>query len=734
MRSFARSVSRRWSARWGVLLSVVFAFTAGAVYVLAVHDTGAFQLDADANTQAATPGDDWDRVCYQNAVTPVALGGLGLDPGPAATLCGTNVGTPTATAVSWAAEPNPASTIFTGGGSKDPIDINQWAWKNDANAPPDKDNLVHAYAARYSLPNSVTCPSGDPTKNCEVIFFGSDRFDNSGDSQQAFWFLQNQISTASNPIGGGSGFASSGAPEFHRLGDLLVISDFSNGGTTSTISIYKWDPGCTKDTTKQGGNCADANLRIAQNTLTGAAAKCSSANASGDAACGIVNSALITMPFAFVDKSATPNNQALTGEFYEAGLNLSKLGVGEECFATVVAETRSSTSTGAVLKDFVVGNFGRCTSGISTTPSDASGSALQNASISIGTGVASVTDSAAITVTGKSTWSGSVSFFLCGPTASGFPNCDGTTGNVGTAVGSAKTVNQTTPTALSDVVTVSSVGNYCFRGVFTSATSGVPNSSDFSQTECFTVTPVAPTLTTSASVDVVLGNPISDSATLTGTATQPGSLIINGSAGAAAGGTITFRLYGPNDNTCTTMTTGFTAIVVNVNGNGTYGPTGVSFTPTAAGTYRWVASYSGNLPNTTAPTTPQACVDASEDVVVNPAPTGITTTQTFTVKDSATITASQGGPLVGNVRFRLFNNATCNETAPNQLLFDSGNIAVSGASPQTASTSVTVNTTFTTSQPQLSWLVQYFSTNTNQQDVASACNTENAQLTIKNDP
>jgi len=733
----AGNVTQHWSRRWGILLSLIIGIGAGAFYVqnlVAVHDTGRFQLDGDAKQSTNTAGtpaaaDDWDNVCYTHAITPVALGGGGLSTADAVLLCGTGVGTTNSVATSWVAEPNPASTIFTGGGSKDPIDISSWAWKDDSNAPPDKDNLIHAYAARYSLPNNATtCPSGDPTKPCEVIFFGSDRFDNSGDAQQAFWFLQNSITTSSNKIGGGFGFATGASNgEFHHAGDLLVISDFSNGGTTSTITIYQWDPTCKK----AGGSCGDANLRLLGGQ-TGPAANCKTAGGH-DAGCGIVNPSTITMPWSFTDKSGTPNNQALNGEFYEAGVNLSTLGLGGECFATIVSETRTSAATGAVLKDFVVGSFAKCDSGIETTPGDDTGHALTDNSISIGTGIASVTDSAAVTVSGKALWSGTVNFYLCGPTASGFPNCDGTAGHVGTLIGAAKNVDQANITATSDVATVNSVGGYCFRGEFTSATNGVPNSKDFAQTECFTVTPVAPTLSTSASADVVLGNAISDTALLSGTATQPLSSFINNGAGAAAVGTITFNLYGPGDNTCTTS---IYTTTKTVSGNGSYGPAGVSFTPTQAGTYRWVASYGGNLPNTTAPTTPQACVDSNEDVVVTAAPTAITTTQTFTVKDSATISASLGGNLAGTVRFRLYNNASCSTANPNQLLYDSGTIAVSGASPQTVSSTANVNPAqYSTSASQtFSWLVEYFSTNANQHDSASACNTENASLTIKNDP
>src|SRR5947199_9401711 len=137
--------------------------------VLAVHDTGAFELDGNATSSTS---DDWDKVCHE--VT-------GTD-------CSTSSNTSGAKAVAWAAEPNPNSTIFTGGGSKDPIDIDQWARKDGAGGLPDKDNLEHAYAVRYSLASGPHCPGvgGDTSgaTTCDVIYFGSDRFDNSGDAQQ----------------------------------------------------------------------------------------------------------------------------------------------------------------------------------------------------------------------------------------------------------------------------------------------------------------------------------------------------------------------------------------------------------------------------------------------------------------------------------------------------------------------------------------------------------------------
>ena len=101
-------------------------------------------------------------------------------------------------------------------------------------------------------------------------------------------------------------------------------------------------------------------------------------------------------------------------------------------------------------------------------------------------------------------------------------------------------------------------------------------------------------LTTQASSGVTRGEAISDTATLSG--------------GATPTGTITFNLYGPNDATCSSAI--FTSTVP-VNGNGTYSST--SFTDTTAGTYRWIANYSGDANNAA---TANACNAANENVVV----------------------------------------------------------------------------------------------------------------------
>ena len=113
--------------------------------------------------------------------------------------------------------------------------------------------------------------------------------------------------------------------------------------------------------------------------------------------------------------------------------------------------------------------------------------------------------------------------------------------------------------------------------------------------ECFTVTPVTPALPTTAGPDVLLGNPVTDNVILRGTSNQPGTPAINPTtAGAAAGGTITFTLL---KDDCTTLATGSgtNPQSVPVNGNGTYGPVSGASPQTVATTNTTVCTTAANV-------------------------------------------------------------------------------------------------------------------------------------------
>ena len=112
----------------------------------------------------------------------------------------------------------------------------------------------------------------------------------------------------------------------------------------------------------------------------------------------------------------------------------------------------------------------------------------------------------------------------------------------------------------------------------------------------------AASVSTVASPGVTLGTPISDNATLSG----------GGIAPLQPTGTMTFNLFGPNDAVCAGPAIFTSSPAVNFNGPYASG----NFTPLAAGTYRWIANYSGDANN--APTA-NACNAANESVIVTAA-------------------------------------------------------------------------------------------------------------------
>ena len=163
--------------------------------------------------------------------------------------------------------------------------------------------------------------------------------------------------------------------------------------------------------------------------------------------------------------------------------------------------------------------------------------------------------------------------------------------------------------------------------------------------ETETVIAASPSLTTSAGGTVVVGGAgtLSDSATLSG--------------GYNPTGTITFTLYAPNG------TTVVDTVSVTVNGNGTY-QTPNGYTPTSAGTYEWVASYSGDTDNNLFTTTK----GSEPETVPAPVPPLSTTAGSTVVvgasslTDSATLSGAYNP--TGTITFALYapNSTTVVDT------------------------------------------------------------------------
>jgi hypothetical protein len=688
-----------------VTTAIALLWVAGAQ---AVHDEN-FQLDGDvlASTQthiplpADTQALDWDSL-FTSA-------GANKDPLPSGFDAASfkkdfnNSGTTFLT--------NDATTYATG--SKDTLPIADWQCNLDNNVN-SKIDVMNAYAASY------TATDGD-----EILYFALERNVNTGDANVGFWFLQ-------GPVGCSSSGAAADFTGGHQDGDLLVVSEFSGGGDVSTINAYRWD-----------GNDATGSLNPVP---VASGADCRGDNVDpDDATCGAANTDSISTPWLTAAKT-TIGNTLPEAQFFEGGVNLTDSNLGGKCFNSFIGDTRSSTSLTATLFDFAGGQLGACESGVQTTPQEGDGDPIPAGGLSIGTGSVTVRDHAELTVSGASAFGGNITFSLCGPLAlASTSNCQ--TGGV--QIGSPVAVSGPSPaTANSAVATLTSVGRYCWRAVYSGdAGAGVPGSSDpddaTNTSECFLVNPVTPTLTTQASGDVTLGSPISDTATLSGTANQPGTGGLGGAEtispgsinpttpGAAAGGTISWTAYGPGD--CSTVAFGPTTR--DVSGNGTYptaAQTAISFTPTAVGTYTFVASYSGSSPNTNSVPN-SACPDltGAEDVVVS-GQASLQTQQRWLPNDSAQITSPSGTTLAGDVTFTLYNDGSCG-VGGGTVQYTSGVIDVTTGSGSANSRNVsTNNSTFhvTANNDGSSWSWKVSYDDDNLLDPTDRCETTTPAFTL----
>lgn len=586
-------------------------------------------------------------------------------------------------------------TTFIGGSTKDHLPVS--GWNHTSGASPDKAEILNAYAAKAV-----------DADDRQLLYFGMDRYAVDGSTDIGFWFFKNPVVANSDGTFTGN----------QAINDILILGTFTQGGATSNIRVFKWvGTGGNESGTIQGPDATFGDC------VPGAA---------NDNGCATVNDTSIEVPWSYTFKGSAKTGWVPAGGGFEGGVDLTALGL-DGCFSSFLAETRSSPEITAILKDFALGSFEACGATLTTTPGDgtANGTALTDSNsnglpdVSIGTGTVAVKDRAVLNVTGISTWTGSLSFYICGPLTA-----PATCATGGVPIGSAQSIsNATSQPILSAAANLTSVGRYCWRGEFISTTTGVPNASDSSLGECFEVLPVTPTLDTAVVASPVnFGQAVQDNATLTGTATQPGTngghngtyLSINATNGAPAGGKITFTLL---KNDCSTLATGTGTNPQDVTVNQTtdpksYGPVG--FTPDAPGTYHWKAQYvpATGDPNNIGSTHNADCGDSDETVVVNQVPSSITTRQSVFPQDKAEITATGGGNLAGNLRFTLHDSlAECQNRT--DIKYDSGNIPISGASPQTGSTS---NTTYRIVDGTTHyWHVSYASTNQAQLGSSSEC-------------
>jgi uncharacterized repeat protein (TIGR01451 family) len=406
-----KSVTLLWVALFVFSLLLQYVALAAPQKALAVHDTGMFELDGNAvHNSATTPPYDWTSLFNASGnriVTP--------DPHNGPLLASTFIQD----------SATPDQTYFTSNKDIQPIANGQQHWGCDPiNNPLDKDDLLNAYAAIVQVPANAPDNAGHT-----VLYVGSERGSNNGTSFAGFWLLKDKNVGCT----GSANFSG-----HHTDGDILIVSDYTNGGGTQDVTVYKWTG---NDAT--GSPVLDTSFN---GSICGGQAT--------DNACAIANSATISTPWA-------PTSHA-SNTFVESGIDLTGLlGANGGCFTTFLAETRSSAELTATLKDFAGGQFNTCVTPSLATQVQQDGQDA-NGSIDLGESVVDVADLS----NNSPLPTGSIDFFVCRD-ASAAPDCS----TSGTKVGDTKTVNAS-GTATSDSFKATQTGFYCFRAEYTPDTAG----------------------------------------------------------------------------------------------------------------------------------------------------------------------------------------------------------------------------------------------------------------------
>jgi hypothetical protein len=223
------------------------------------------------------------------------------------------------------------STFATG--SKDTLNINPGWECTKSNNVNDKTDIINAYA--------TAATNGDV-----IAYYALERDSNEGTGNVGFWFLKDG-STACTPNPKSGSFVGN-----HANGDVLIVSEFSGGGSITTIKAYQWVGGA--------GGFLDPTPIAAGSQCVG--------NGVGQNLCAIVNGNLLQGVGAATDipwltetkqPGNTPSNNLDVSELFEGKINLTQLGL-LGCFSKYMAVTRASTALNATIFDYALGNFSLC--------------------------------------------------------------------------------------------------------------------------------------------------------------------------------------------------------------------------------------------------------------------------------------------------------------------------------------------------------------------------------------
>lgn len=543
------------------------------------------------------------------------------------------------------------------GATKDTNDMDKWDCK-DAGLSPPKNDMANAFVASYTV------------NGRQLIYFGLDRINSdNGNANVGFWFLKGNHDCD----GDGTGKFTGGK---HSKGDTLVTSEFTGGGSVSTINVFEWcsDPaapdlkcGSSTSVVEPTAGKGDGPLQL---VFTGADCRNPDGTPSAFAtglACATVNRTVNTEspPWPYIG-AGTPSDTYERGALFEGGIDATGLNLDLICTGTFLADTRSSQSPTAQLHDFSIGQVDLCSVSVATQSSTTASNVVPGTQVSdTATFTKSPSNAPAVT--------GSVKFFLCGPGLANAANATTGCATGGTQIGAAKNVSA--DSATSDQTSSSQtlgIGLYCWRAEYTpdaaSLYSAVSHTN--STSECFTTVKQPSNTVTDANPDgsaVVPGTSVSDTATVTGGAGQP-----------VPTGSVKFFLCQPatvitNGGDCSAggdqVGTPASGETLNASGVAT---SESSANTTAIGKYCWRAEYSGDafyvssshtngLTATTGGVTPECfeTLKQPSNTATDANPDGSAVVPGTSVTDTATVTGGTGQPVpTGSVKFFLCQPAT----------------------------------------------------------------------------
>jgi hypothetical protein len=642
VRTFFGGWSRRRPSRVGSLAVVCLALVAAMLAAPSASAAVNTYLELEGNVLdegVAASAPDWGASSGTNSIFTVTNG----------------VGDPRTTLptnffdAGFARDFIPGSTSDTSayaGSGKDINNITSWSCKTEANTT-DKGDIQNAYAAVAT----------DPTNGNLLLYFGMEKNAPNGNNNMGVWFLQDGSVGCDGTGAGGNGKPFSGT---HTDGDILLVAAFTNGGSTPTITAFKWVGG--------------ANGALSSGLVTGGA--CGTTGSAN--LCAITNDTTnVTTPWQTTNKnSQTPQNKTGQGtllnpdQFYEGAIDLTanRLDVDSEgnpvCVNRFLFNTRSSQEPTATLYDFAAGDVQTCFSPSITTllkeDKGATGPSAEDVSLPADgdhtvTLPTNVYDTSTVTG-GVSDPTGTVTYSLWTDSsctvASTNPTFSGG-GNTATV-----TVGQPSPT-----LTFAAADEYWWQATYNPSASSRNNpATSVCTSEPLVVEKVSPSIaTTPSATSIVIGDnhSFNDVATISGGYFPSGGI---------APGNVEFKLYGPFTSApgaadCTAgklIASASTTVAATRSSDTAATATSASYTPTAVGLYQWTAKYLGNAQNNA--TAESACGDTTEQVTVQPVAPSIATK--IALSDRAKVTGVTGaGAVAGSVVFTLHPSLDCTGAA-----------------------------------------------------------------------